>query len=198
MFTGIVEEIGQVTCIKKGRDSARMTFKAEKILSDIEIGHSISVNGICLTVIAFDHSSFSVDVMHESLKRTNLGDLNVASSVNLERAMPANGRFDGHIVSGHIDGRGKISQIEDDDNARWFTIQTTSSLLQYIVEKGSITVDGISLTVAWVNDLAFAVSIIPHTLDQTILSKRRIDDTVNLEVDVIGKYVHKLLGKEVS
>lgn len=194
MFTGIIEEIGHIKQIESGEASAKIFIEADKIMSDIAVGKSIATNGICLTVIAFNKKSFTVEVMHETFNCTNLGDLAVGSPVNLERAMVANGRFDGHIVSGHVDGLGTIHHIEVDDNAHWFTIQTTSKLLRYIVEKGSITIDGISLTVARVAADSFAVSIIPHTLQQTILGSRQVGQTVNLEVDIIGKYVEQLLA----
>lgn len=193
MFTGIVEEMGTVKGIKKGAASAVLTIEASKVLEDVSLGDSIAVNGVCLTVIGFSPTSFSADVMHETLGRSSLGMLKTGSPVNLERAMKADGRFGGHIVSGHIDGTGKISDIRKDDNAIWYTISTSGSILRYIVEKGSVAIDGISLTVAKLDHEAFKVSIIPHTAQNTTLSIRKTGDTVNLENDIIGKYVERLM-----
>ena len=193
MFTGIVEEIGTVNSIKRGARECVYTFAAEKILSDMNIGDSIAVNGLCLTVTAFGDGWFSADVMNESLRRSNLGDLQKGGKVNLERAMAANGRFGGHIVAGHVDGMGKVMRIEQDDNAVWYTVQAAESVMKYIVEKGSIAIDGISLTVAKVETAYFSISAIPHTVRETTLKERRIGDAVNLETDIIGKYVEKLL-----
>ncbi len=196
MFTGIVEEIGTIKNIQKGKNSAVLTVQAKIVLEDLKIGDSIAVNGICLTVISFDNNSFNADVMHETLNRSSLTQLKAGSFVNLERAMLANGRFGGHIVAGHIDGVGKIVQIKKDDTAIWYTIKTEESILRYIVEKGSIAIDGISLTVAKVNSDSFSISAIPHTISQTILSKSKVGNIVNLENDIIGKYVEKLLKSE--
>ena len=193
MFTGIVEEIGTIKAIQKGRNSAILRIQATKIMADMHIGDSIAVNGICLTVTEFSASEFAADVMHETLNRTNLGQLRQGSSVNLERAMAANGRFGGHIVSGHVDGLGTVSNIQRDDNAIWYTISAEPEILRYIVEKGSITIDGTSLTVARVSDKDFAISAIPHTVAITILGQKKVGDKVNLENDIIGKYVEKLL-----
>lgn len=193
MFTGLVEEIGKIEAIAKGERSARLTIKAEKIMEDLNIGDSISTNGVCLTVTSFSRNAFTVDVMAETMRRSNLGDLCTGEEVNLERAMKAEGRFGGHIVSGHIDGIGKINSLEKEDNATCIGISTQSNLLKYIVEKGSITIDGISLTVAYVDDQSFTVCIIPHTAKETTLLNKNIGDMVNLECDIIGKYVEKLL-----
>ena len=193
MFTGIVEEVGTVANLQRGAASAILRINAHTVLEDCHIGDSIAVNGVCLTVTSFDSSSFAVDVMHETLDRSSLGALKTGSKVNLERAMAANGRFGGHIVSGHIDATGTIRSIERDDNAIWYTIATPSEVLRYIVEKGSIAIDGISLTVARVDATSFAVSTIPHTNEVTTLSECRVGDVVNLENDIIGKYVEKLL-----
>lgn len=194
MFTGIIEEVGVIKSIRMGAQSAVITIEAEKVLEDIHLGDSIALNGVCLTVTSFDSHSYSVDIMHESLKRTNLGSLKSGSRVNLERAMAADGRFGGHIVAGHVDGTGKITAMEKDDNAVWIYIQAEPSVLKYIVEKGSITIDGISLTVAKVDEKSFAVSVIPHTGTHTTLLEKKPGDTVNLENDMIGKYVEKLLN----
>lgn len=193
MFTGIIEEIGKVTQIRKGTHSAILQIQALIVLEKLKIGDSVAVNGVCLTVTTISSHSFTADVMHETLNRSALSDLTCGSFVNLERAMLANGRFDGHIVAGHVDGVGKIIQIKRDDNAVWYTIQAKSSIMHYIVEKGSIAIDGISLTVASLSDDSFCVSIIPHTAKATTLGMRKIGDTVNLENDIIGKYVEKFL-----
>lgn len=193
MFTGIVEEIGTVKRIRQGQHSAVLEIHAEVVLEDAGIGDSIAVNGICLTVTTLFNNTFTADVMHETLKRSALSGLVPGSHVNLERAMQANGRFGGHMVSGHIDGVGKIIRIQKDDNAIWFTIQAPPEIMRYIVKKGSIAIDGISLTVADTGEDNFSVSTIPHTVSQTILSERKEGDHVNLETDIVGKYVEKLL-----
>ena len=192
MFTGIIEEIGTVRRLEHGAKGARLTIQAKTVLEDTRIGDSIATNGVCLTVVSMTDDSFSADVMAESLRRSSLGTLQGGSLVNLERAMAANGRFGGHIVSGHIDGTGTIASQKREDNAVWVKIKTPAPLLRYIVEKGSIAIDGVSLTVAAVTDTDFSVSIIPHTGAQTILLGKKPGDPVNLECDVIGKYVEKL------
>lgn len=194
MFTGIIEEVGVIKNIKMGAKSAVITIQANTVMEDIHLGDSIAMNGVCLTVTSFDKNSYSVDVMHETLRRTNLGALKGGSRVNLERAMAADGRFGGHIVAGHVDGTGVITSMKQDDNAVWIDIETDASVLKYIVEKGSITIDGISLTVAQVDSRSFAVSVIPHTGMHTTLLEKKPGDSVNLETDMIGKYVEKLLG----
>ncbi len=196
MFTGIVEEVGTVKTIKMGAKSAVITIQAEKVMEGMHVGDSIAMNGVCLTVTSFDKNSYSVDVMHETLRRTNLGDFKSGTRVNLERAMAADGRFGGHIVAGHIDDPGRILSMEKDDNAVWITVGTTAPVLKYVVEKGSIAIDGISLTVARVTDNSFSVSVIPHTAANTTLLDKKPGDTVNLETDMIGKYVEKLLRYE--
>lgn len=196
MFTGIVEEIGKVVNIEKGAKSSVITVQGKKIFQDLNIGDSVAVNGVCLTVTTYSNDTFTADIMNETLNRSSLGSLRSGSYVNLERAMLANGRFGGHIVSGHIDGTGTIVKIQKDDNATWYTISTSEDLMKYIVNKGSITIDGISLTVAKVDNKSFSVSIIPHTNKETILSHRLVGDIVNLENDIIGKYVEKLINIE--
>ena len=196
MFTGIIEELGKVQRIARGSKEQRLVINCKKILEDIHIGDSIAVNGVCLTVVDFSINSFSADVMNETFSRSGLGELTPGSVVNLERAMAVNGRFGGHIVSGHIDGTGKIKSVRQDGNAVWFEISVDSIILSGIVEKGSIAIDGISLTVAAVGPDSFKVSIIPHTLKETVLGGRRVGDRVNLENDVIGKYISKFLGRE--
>ena len=193
MFTGIVEEIGTIRAIRRGDHSSVLSIGARTVLSDLKIGDSVAVNGVCLTATSRDSGGFTADVMHETLNRSSLGSLTAGSHVNLERAMAADGRFGGHFVSGHIDGTGTITALRRDDNAVWYTVAAPSALLRYIVEKGSVTIDGISLTVAAVGETWFSVSIIPHTAAVTILGEKRAGDTVNLENDIIGKYVEKLL-----
>lgn len=196
MFTGIIEETGTVESVKRGVHSAVLTIRAGKVLEGLKAGDSIAVNGICLTVTAHSDCNFMADVMHETLNRSSLSGLTPGIRVNLERAMAADGRFGGHIVSGHVDGVGTIAQIQRDDTAVWYTVQAPPSILCYIVEKGSVTVDGISLTVAKVSGNSFSVSVIPHTARLTILGERQAGDKVNLEADIIGKYVEKLLRPE--
>ena len=193
MFTGIIEEIGRIKAISRGANSAVLTVEAARVLEDVHLGDSIAVNGVCLTCTSFTKTEFTADVMHETLNRSSLGALRIGSAVNLERAMAADGRFGGHIVAGHIDGTGRITDIRRDDNAIWYTIDAPDEIMRYIIEKGSIAIDGISLTVADVGKSDFKVSIIPHTAAETTLSLRRPGDIVNLENDCIGKYVEKLL-----
>lgn len=193
MFTGIVEEMGVIKSIRKGASSAVLEIQAQVVLEDVHIGDSIAVNGVCLTATSFTPTTFTADVMHETLNRSSLANLRPGSRVNLERAMAANGRFGGHIVAGHVDGVGTVLQTRKDDNAIWYTIGAEPQVLRYVVEKGSITIDGISLTVAKVTDSSFSISAIPHTVAVTVLQDRKPGDTVNLETDIIGKYVEKLL-----
>ena len=193
MFTGIVEEMGTVKAIRKGPHSAVVEIQAQVVLEDLHIGDSIAVNGVCLTATAFSPAGFTADVMHETLNRSALALLRPGSRVNLERALAAGGRFGGHIVAGHVDGVGTVQRITRDDNAVWYTIAAGPEILRYVVEKGSIAIDGISLTVAQVGQDWFSVSVIPHTASATVLGQRRAGDRVNLECDIIGKYVEKLL-----
>ena len=194
MFTGIIEEVGVIDSIKKGTRSSKLWISGEKIFEDLKLGDSVAVNGVCLTVSHFKGKIFEADIMSETLSRSSLGDLKVGSIVNLERAMPANGRFGGHIVSGHIDGVGSIFKMKRDDNAVWIGIKTDMKLSKYIIEKGSIAIDGISLTVARESEGEFWVSIIPHTGAETTLLKKQLGDIVNLENDVIGKYVERFVN----
>ncbi len=193
MFTGIIEEIGTVSSIKKGVKSCTLFVNANIIFDDLKIGDSIAINGMCTTVVTIDNGVFSVDIMAESLRKTSLGSLQKGDKVNLERAMSASSRFGGHIVSGHVDGVGYIRSFVKEDNAIWVTIGASEDILRYIVTKGSITIDGISLTVAMLYKDAFAVSIIPHTAKETTLLLKHAGDKVNLECDIIGKYVEKLV-----
>ena len=195
MFTGIVEQRGTVSRVADGDGSRRIVVTAPG-LDELAVGASISVNGVCLTAVDVDvdHGSVALDVIPESLTRTNLGDLVEDAEVNLERPMPAGGRFDGHIVQGHVDGTGKVRSLDrGDDGAVVMTIDTHSDLLRYVVEKGSITVDGVSLTVASVDESGFSIALIPHTLEVTTLGLRTEGDRVNLETDVLAKYVERLL-----
>lgn len=193
MFTGIIEEIGIIEKINKGKFSAVVRVRANKVLEGTKIGDSIAVNGICLTVTDIGGGWFTADIVHETLDRSG-GGFTAGSEVNLERAMAADGRFGGHIVAGHVDGIGKVTRVECDDTAVWYTIQADSGIMKYIVEKGSVTVDGISLTVARVGENDFSVSAIPHTVGVTVLKNRHEGDRVNLETDIIGKYVEKLIN----
>lgn len=196
MFTGIVEEKGRIRSVRRGAASAVLTIEGRIIFDDLKLGDSVAVNGVCLTVSSLSGSAFTADVMHETLDRSGLGALGPGSPVNLERAMAADGRFGGHIVSGHIDGTGIITEIRRDDNAIWYTVRPGPGIMRYIVEKGSIAIDGISLTVAKAGPDRFSVSIIPHTAGETILGSKKAGDDVNLENDIIGKYVEKLMQPE--
>lgn len=195
MFTGIIEEIGIIEKINKGKFSAVVKVQAKKVLDGTKIGDSIAVNGICLTVTDIGNDWFTADIMHETLDRSD-GGFSVGSEVNLERAMAADGRFGGHIVAGHVDGIGKVIKIRRDDTAVWYTIQADSGIMKYIVEKGSVTVDGISLTVARTEENNFSVSAIPHTVGVTALKNKHEGDKVNIETDIIGKYVEKLITQK--
>ena len=193
MFTGIVEELGWVSAVDSGEDSARLRLRGPMVTSDARHGASIAVNGVCLTVVEHGGDEFSVDVMAETLRRSSLGALRPGDRVNLERAMPANGRFGGHVVQGHVDGTAEVLDRVPGD--RWEVVRFSlpADLVRYVVEKGSITVDGVSLTVASVDDAGFTVSLIPTTLALTTLGHKGVGDLVNLEVDVLAKYVERLL-----
>jgi riboflavin synthase len=194
MFTGIIEEIGTVKAIQHGSKSVCLTVWAEKVLEDLKIGDSINTNGVCLTVVSFNKGAFSADAMPETMRRSNLGNLNVGSKVNLERAMKLTDRLGGHIVSGHIDGTGMIRRSWEEDNAVWFTINADKPMLKYIAEKGSVALEGISLTVARVDDSSFDVSVIPHTINVTTIVNKKTGDSVNVECDLIAKYIEKVAG----
>lgn len=194
MFTGIIEEIGTMKQVTKHGQAMILTINAKRVLEDIHLGDSISVNGVCLTAVSFDSSSFSVDVMPETYRKTNLFQLSSGSRVNLERAMQVNGRFGGHIVQGHVDGTGIIQHKVQEENAIVYTIKPDNAeLFQYIINQGSITLDGISLTIVKAVQDIFSVSIIPHTLSQTVLQHKEPGDIVNIECDLLGKYVNHLL-----
>ena len=198
MFTGIIEEIGRIRSISKSGDGATITIEAKRVLEDVKLGDSIATNGVCLTVNQYDKASFRVDVMAETMRRSNLRNLIIGSRVNLERAVAVGDRLGGHIVSGHIDDVGVIRQYEKEDNAVWITIEPAPELMKYIILKGSITIDGVSLTVAHVDDRIFKVSIIPHTRDETTLIDKAVGDFINLECDMVGKYIEKLLKFNVG
>lgn len=198
MFTGLIEEVGSVTGITHGAKSCALQISGSIIFNDLKLGDSVAVNGVCLTANSVAKSSFRADVMNETLSRSSLGQLRNSSPVNLERAMPANGRFGGHIVSGHIDGTGRIEAVQKEDIAFWYTIRASRKLLRYIVEKGSIAVDGISLTVAAVSSDHFKVSVIPHTVSATALPAKSVGDMVNLENDIFAKYIERFFCAEPS
>ena len=193
MFTGIVEVKGTVGHISLAGISGSIAIKARKVLEGTRIGDSIAVNGVCLTVVSLRPDGFTADVMAETIRRTSLGSCQPGDPVNLERAMAADGRFGGHIVAGHIDGVGTIRSAVPEGNAVWITIDAPPQILRYIVEKGSIAIDGISLTVAYVDESVFKVSVIPHTAAETTLLSKKAGDIVNLENDIVGKYIEKLM-----
>ncbi|WP_404451401.1 riboflavin synthase [Virgibacillus necropolis] len=194
MFTGIIEELGQVKKMQQqSANSVQLTIRANTIISDVKIGDSIAVNGICLTVTTFSENEFNLDVMPETIKATSLNRLKPGSQVNLERAMHANGRFGGHFVSGHIDGIGKITRKEKQENAIYYDIEVPIELRSYLLIKGSIAVDGISLTVFDVNDHTFTISLIPHTVSETVLGEKSVGSIVNIECDMLAKYVEQMI-----
>ncbi|MBR0366444.1 MAG: riboflavin synthase [Clostridia bacterium] len=196
MFTGIIEEKGTVERITSGERSMRLTIGINKIAKDLKLGDSVAVNGVCLTAAEIGAGSFTADVMAETVRRTSLSRLVPGSRVNLERAMAMGGRFGGHIVSGHVDGTGTIISMTREDNAIWIRIAADEKLMRYIVEKGSVALDGISLTVAEVGRGEFSVSVIPHTAAETTLAKKSVGDIINIECDIIGKYVEKLTAPQ--
>lgn len=193
MFTGLIEEIGVVKYIQRGQKSAKITIQAKKVLDRLAIGDSIATNGICLTVTDFNDNTFTVDVMPETMAVSNLGTLKTLEPVNLERAMLAGARFGGHMVAGHVDGVGTIIRMEKEENAVLVTIGLERQLMRYMIRKGSIAIDGISLTIAKLLETVVVVSIISHTKGQTTLLGKAIGDRVNIECDLIGKYVESLL-----
>jgi riboflavin synthase len=197
VFTGIIEEKGIVSSIQKvSENSIEMTIGAQKILGDVKLGDSISVNGVCLTVTNFTMKEFQVDVMPETIKSTSLRDLNSGSSVNLERAMAANGRFGGHFVSGHVDGTGEITRKQRKENAIYYDIRVPEELGKYLMLKGSITVDGTSLTIFNVNKNIITISLIPLTVQETVIGEKKQGDVVNIECDMLAKYVHQLFNQQ--
>ena len=201
MFTGLIEEIGVLRSVQRRGEAMILSIAATKVLTDVKMGDSISVNGVCLTVVGFDRGSFSVDVMPETYRLTNLHSIQTGSPLNLERAMMAGGRYGGHLVQGHVDGTGTIRGRTAEANAVVFTIEPNDpQLLRYVVQQGSVTLDGISLTVVSVNrgSNQFTVSIIPHTLRETVLQHKFSGETLNLECDILGKYVDHLLNMRES
>ena len=197
MFTGIIEELGIIRQVELRGNSGRIGVKAKRVLEGTKIGDSIAVDGICLTVTSLLPDGFLADVMAETFRRSGLGRKGAGETVNLERAMAADGRFGGHLVSGHIDGTGVIREYRREENAVWVTIETGQEILRLIVEKGSIAIDGISLTVAKVEEGRFGVSVIPHTGEETTLLRKKAGDVVNLENDIVGKYVERLFKAEM-
>ncbi|MBS4201802.1 riboflavin synthase [Bacillus sp. FJAT-49732] len=195
MFTGIVEDIGKVTAIKNGLKSMQLTIESKKILEDIHLGDSIAVNGICLTVVEFSNTTFTVDVMPETVKSTNIQSLQIGHKVNLERAMPPTGRFGGHFVSGHVDGTGEILRKRKVENAVYIDIGIGEEMSQYCMLKGSVAIDGISLTIFDVQPTKLTVSLIPHTFKETILRDKREHELVNIETDLLSKYVVNHLNR---
>ena len=195
MFTGIVEEIGAVRTVVSGSEWGSLSIGARQVLEDTRRGDSIAVNGVCLTVTALSRDGFTADVMAETLRRSNLGALKVGEAVNLERALAANGRFGGHIVSGHVDNLGEIVNTKQEGSALWLTLSAPLDVLELVVKKGSVTLDGVSLTVAERTERTFSVSLIPTTQTDTTLLRKRTGDKINLETDIIGKYVRALLHK---
>lgn len=191
MFTGIIEEKGKIEAVKHGAKSCELLISANKIFDDLKIGDSVAVNGICLTATDVKPPLFTADVMAETIRRTSIGEIPKGGYVNLERAMQLNGRFGGHIVSGHIDGTGTVISMKREDNAVWVTIRADSKILKYIIEKGSVALDGISLTVANVENDRFSVSVIPHTAQETTLLDKKSGDKINIECDVVGKYIER-------
>ena len=194
MFTGIIEEIGIVKSITKGAESFSMLITADVVASGLRPGDSVNTNGACLTVTSLGNDSFTVDVMPETMRKTNLGALKQGSPVNLERALQLSSRLGGHLVSGHIDGTGLIRKLKKEDNAIWITVKAGAEILRYLIPRGSVSIDGISLTVVHVDEDSFDVSLIPHTMAVTTLKDKKAGDTVNIECDMVAKYIEKFTG----
>ncbi len=194
MFTGIIEEVGVVKNVTKGTSSFSMLITADVVASDLKLGDSVNTNGACLTVTALNLNSFTVDIMPETMRKTNLGILKPGSEVNLERALMLSSRLGGHLVSGHIDGTGVIRQIKKEDNAVWITVKAGHDILRYMIPKGSVSLDGISLTVVHVDEVSFDVSLIPHTMAVTTLRNKKPGDTLNIECDMVAKYIERFTG----
>jgi riboflavin synthase len=193
MFTGIIEELGILSDKTKTGEGFQLKINAKKVLSDLKIGDSICVNGCCLTVVKINKSSFNIDIIEESLKKTNLGELKIYDKVNLERSLKINARFGGHFVLGHVDATGKIKEIKKLSNSHFIAISFPAKFNKYLIHVGSISIDGISLTIARLIKNSFSVGIIPHTWEKTNLSQKKVGSTVNLEFDMIGKYVEKIM-----
>ncbi|MCL1632000.1 riboflavin synthase [Sporolactobacillus sp. CPB3-1] len=196
MFTGLIEEVGSVATIVKQVQAVRMAIHADRILSDVRPGDSIAVNGACVTVTGYSSNQFTVDLMPETIRSTTLADMRRGDPVNLERAMRVNGRYGGHFVTGHVDGVGRIVRITVKGNARMLSIQVPPGLLERMVEKGSVAVDGTSLTLVAVGSDTFTVSLIPHSSVHTLLGAKRIGDQVNIECDILQKYMQKQLERD--
>ena len=194
MFTGIIETVGKIAGLERGAESVRLSITSGKIAEDVAVGDSVSINGVCLTVTQISAPRVSFDAVYETLRKSTLGDLGVGDAVNLERAVPVGGRLGGHVVQGHVDGTGRVASIRPIGNSWFVYIDANPDLMRYIVTKGSVAVNGISLTVAESEDRTFALSIIPHTWDNTTLQHLRAGDSVNIETDILGKYVEKMLG----
>ncbi|QWI18420.1 riboflavin synthase subunit alpha [Bacillus wiedmannii] len=198
MFTGIVEELGTIANMQQSGEAMKLTIHANKILSDVHLGDSIAVNGICLTVTSFTTTSFTVDAMPETMQSTSLRMLKPHSKVNLERAMAANGRFGGHFVSGHIDGIGTILNKKQHYNAVYYKIAIADELLRYCLHKGSVAVDGTSLTIFDIDKSSITISLIPHTVSESVIGAKNAGDIVNIECDMIGKYIERFISKPVK
>jgi riboflavin synthase len=198
MFTGIIESVGRVTAIEREGEAIRLTIAAGKVAEDVALGDSVAINGVCLTVTGFQPPHITFDAVYETMRKTTLGSLRVGDGVNLERALAVGGRLGGHIVQGHVDGTGRIASIRPVGNSWFVYVDAAPELMRYIVTKGSVAVDGISLTVAEAEDRTFALSIIPHTWDHTTLHDKRAGDPVNIECDILGKYVEKMLGGYIA
>lgn len=198
MFTGIVEELGTIANMQQTGEAMKLTISAETILADVNLGDSIAVNGICLTVTSFTPTSFSVDVMPETMRATSLQSLSRGSTVNLERAMSANGRFGGHFVTGHIDGTGTIIDKKRSYNAVYYKIQLPNELLRYCLQKGSVAIDGTSLTIFGIDESSITISLIPHTLSQSVIGTKTTGEIVNIECDMIGKYIERFITQPTS
>lgn len=196
MFTGIVEELGEVLSLQRGSKQAVLTIKGREIFEDLKLGDSVAVNGVCLTATKISKQTFCADVMNETFNRSSLANLKKGDVVNLERAMAANGRFGGHMVAGHVDDVGELLEIKQDDNAVWFTIKAPQKIMKYCIEKGSIALDGISLTIAKLTKDTLSVSMIPHTIKNTNFGSKKPGDLINLENDMVGKYIDKLIHFE--
>jgi riboflavin synthase len=194
MFTGIIEELGTVKALRREAGAARLTVSAAKVLDGTALGDSICVNGVCLTVVGMNSTEFSADVAVETLRVTNLGDLQAGKKVNLERALQLSARIGGHLVTGHVDAVGRVREKREEGNGWRIFIDAPASVLRYVIKKGSIAIDGISLTVADVDNAGFAIAMIPHTAKLTTLGFKTAGDSVNLESDIIGKYVERLLA----
>ncbi|MBC8102648.1 MAG: riboflavin synthase [Cytophagales bacterium] len=198
MFTGIIEAVGKIANIERQGESVRLTVAAGRIAEDVQIGDSVSINGVCLTVTSAHAPQVTFDAVYETMRKTSLGTLQIGDGVNLERSLPVNGRLGGHIVQGHVDGAGRIASIRPVGNSWFVYIDAAPELMRYIVTKGSVAIDGISLTVADSADRTFSLSIIPHTWDNTTLREKRAGDPVNIECDILGKYVEKMLGGYIA